>query len=175
MLVRKILVTAGLFFFCAAALHARPCTETDVKKAVKEVYDLYSLKGHSKKTQKQVMDLNKNDFMKRCDGLYVFINVGVTNLVHVSPKLHDKPLPALKDKTPQADGKPKDFFKEFMMNAKKKPAGSFVNYVWTGADDESLVCKSSYIMGAKDPKNPKKLYIIGAGFTKNDYHEKGAC
>jgi hypothetical protein len=164
----------GVLFMALGSLSARECKEEDVKAAVEDVYSVFSKKGQTPETVKYVVDKNKGEFAKKCDGLYVFINVGVTNLVHISPKLHGKPLPTLRDKTPKDHGPAKDFFKAFMMNANNKPDGSFVKYVWTGAGTD-LVCKSSYIMGAKDPKNPKKIYIIGAGYTANKYEKKGDC
>jgi len=164
-----------VLFMTLGGLSAKDCGEADVKAAVKEVYDVFTKQGQTPEAVQFVIDKNKNDFANRCKGLYVFVNLGVTNIVHISPALHGKPLPTLRDKTPSEHGQAQDFFKAFMMNANNKPDGSFVNYVWTDGSDTALVCKASYIMGAKDPQNPKKLYIIGAGYTKNKYEKKGDC
>jgi len=156
-------------------LFAGSCTAKDVENAVKEIYSLYTTKGHTREVREQVIEKNKNDFSKRCDGLYVYILQGVTMLVHPSPVLDGKPQPTTRDKTPAAHGPAKDFQKELMMRAENQPSGSYVNYVWVGPDNVSLICKSAYVMGVKDPTNPKKVYIVASGYTRNNYVNKGDC
>ena len=100
-----------LLFVAFSGVSAKQCTEAEVKAAVKDVHAVFSKQGKTADSVKYVVDKNKGEFAGKCKGLYVFVNLGVTNVVHVSPKLHGKPLPTLKDKTPKGHGKAKDFFK----------------------------------------------------------------
>ena len=186
----KITIVTFLSMFYLPHLQAKKCTANDTEYAVKKVVeelkksgDIFDKASKTSPFRDKVKNWNKGEFAEKCEGLYVFVTVALSNIVHVHPKidgsgfLRGKPLPALRDKRPSSDGPPKDFLKEFMMTARKTASsaeGDWVCYVWSGKQPQSLVEKCSYIKGVRDPKNHRKIFSVGAGYTKGNYSGKAS-
>lgn len=152
-------LTLSCLVFSSVVLAEGPCSKKIVEEKVNDMCKQISTKGEAIKSEWPQSLLFKN-----CGDNYIWVQDTSADIKMVFHPIKQRLIGQVIGK--QLDENKFPLFAEFDKAAKAKPAGAWVDYVWSKPGQEKATPKTSYVKSCKMASG--ETWIAGSGVWKDD-------